>query len=332
MTRTLVSLTATALIAVAVQAGPGSQTATAPTASQPSFWLEMIDGRTFTGQMEAKTLRFRTTAGPASVAAVGLIALRIGMDCRPALAERIDKLVKQLGDDDYRRRRDAQEKLVAMGPALTDILQPHLKDPDAERSMRIEKILQAYKSWTPPPGRPRFTLDPLARRTAATTSSVTLVGMLQEERLRLVVSGKTMVLPVAQIHRIVRSDGSLDACLVRGRVDGLRTEFVKDAPATLAARYRRVTKTALTSGPVSSRHPAAPWLYPVRGKNEAPRTFVEGGKKYYPIWGTWRAKWRNGWLHRDENGGRIKGPQAATFPHTETKVDYYVVPLTPPAS
>ncbi len=132
---------------------------------------------------------------------------------------------------------------------------------------------------------------------------------------------------LARLARIPPQAARFEARLVHGRVQGERTDFVKDLPDDLAAGLKRETRTLSTfNSSVDQRHVEAPWLYPVAGKGEIPRVLREADRICYPIWGTWRLRWADGWLYSDENGNRFRGPEAK-HPHYETVVDYYIVSL-----
>ena len=101
-------------------------------------------------------------------------------------------------------------------------------------------------------------------------------------------------------------------------------------PKVLAGRIEKVTRTANTMGSIVSRSRTSPWLHAFKGKGEIPRVLLEGGKKYYPIWGTWRSRPGSGWHYYDENRRPMDPDARGVMPHYETKVDYYVVPASPP--
>jgi hypothetical protein len=116
-----------------------------------------------------------------------------------------------------------------------------------------------------------------------------------------------------------------DELLVRGQSDGERIELLKGVPVSVIKHFQQTTRTANTIDAVANRHATSPWLYPVAGKNELPRPFVEARRKHYPIWGSWRQRW-NQWRTLDENGRILQGA-AAPEPHFESQVDFLVVPL-----
>ena len=115
--------------------------------------------------------------------------------------------------------------------------------------------------------------------------------------------------------------------LIKGLTpDGLPTEFIKDLPPEIAERYKRVTRTVNTMGSIVGRHDSAPWLYPVRGKYEAPKRIKDGNNTLYPIWGSWKQDRASGWVWYDENAKRFKGSTNLRIPHKSSSIDFYVVP------
>jgi len=320
-----------ASVGVSDPAGPATRPAAPP--DPEAFWVEMADGTVRTGRLSPRQLTVRTAEKTLAVPIARLLSFHIGLDAKGGLAKRIDALIRDLAADDYRKRQAAQDKLIAMGPALRPILKPYAKDRDAERALRIGFILEAYDTWEPKhPGAPRSAIEPMLRQTRLVTASGAVAGRILDEQIGIAVGGGIVKVKIRQIHRAfkVGSKPNLDACLIHGRTEGHRTDFVKDVPVALTQRHRRITKTAAASGPVVGRHATASWLYPVRGRNEIPRVFVADGKKYYPIWGTWRQRWREGWKYLDHNGAHLKGAQVTAPGHYETRLDYYVVSQKPP--
>ncbi len=57
------------------------------------------------------------------------------------LAHRVDTLVTQLGDRDYRRRETAQQELAALGAAALPLLIQRVPNPDAEISDRLITLI-----------------------------------------------------------------------------------------------------------------------------------------------------------------------------------------------
>src|SRR5262245_12463704 len=61
---------------------------------------------------------------------------------RPASQpDRIERLIAQLGNPDFRTREDAQKSLMALGGIVLPDLMKHITDPDPEIARRVLEIL-----------------------------------------------------------------------------------------------------------------------------------------------------------------------------------------------
>jgi hypothetical protein len=72
-------------------------------------------------------------------------AVVILLDADPALLQRIDALIQQLGDDNWEQREAAQKKLEEYGKAAQAELQKATKNKDLEIVYRAEQILGTIK-------------------------------------------------------------------------------------------------------------------------------------------------------------------------------------------
>ncbi|MCA9018074.1 MAG: hypothetical protein KDA77_22320, partial [Planctomycetaceae bacterium] len=72
-------------------------------------------------------------------------AIVILLDADPALLKRIDQLIVQLGDANWQKRNEAQQKLEEYGKAAQVQLQNATKNKDLEIVFRAEKILAKIK-------------------------------------------------------------------------------------------------------------------------------------------------------------------------------------------
>jgi hypothetical protein len=114
--------------------------------------------------------------------------------------------------------------------------------------------------------------------------------------------------------------------LVEGILENQTTAFVKRLPGMPYEALQREKRTADTTNSVTSRHGTSPWLYPTEGRNEAPQVLCENGNWYFPIYGTWRQRWGQGWTSLDEYGKTIAS-EKSSGPHIETEVEYFVLPI-----
>jgi uncharacterized protein (TIGR03067 family) len=81
------------------------------------------------------------------VAGGSLVPLRGGADKKGPDAERIVQLIRQLGDDNFRKREAASKQLTAIGePALPALKKAAASDADAEIRRRARGIVQTITS------------------------------------------------------------------------------------------------------------------------------------------------------------------------------------------
>lgn len=109
-------------------------------------WMEvkLWNGSTVQGRLEAKTLRFQLLPGPTvNVATARITSFDQPTALPPAnIIRDVTDLVVQLGAESYKDRKDAQDKLLKIGPAVVPILKKHLKNKDPEIRQRIKDILE----------------------------------------------------------------------------------------------------------------------------------------------------------------------------------------------
>jgi len=80
----------------------------------------------------------------------GLLAFLKQQTTDPAVRERVQALIRQLGDDAFETREKAAEELVALGPVAVSALQAASKDKDPEVSRRADDCLKMIQKQTDP--------------------------------------------------------------------------------------------------------------------------------------------------------------------------------------
>jgi hypothetical protein len=273
----------------------------------------------------------------------------------------IQRLIDQLGSDRFSQREAASAKLLALAVAPVKELTAALDHPDAEIRVRARTILDRVGRRVPAWALlfaallvirdreleglaaevllvvPLCNSQPL--RTAAGQATRATVRRADRPLLDRAFAGDNVHVRAVAAAGLGAIDARaepartapvtwvdfLDTYLVHGQYGGERTDFLKGIPESLAMHFERTTRTANTIDAVVNRHDTSPWLYPVRGKNEIPRALVEAEKKHYPIQRSWRQHYTQ-WIVLDENGKLVQGGPAQE-PHTESRVDFLVVPL-----
>ena len=119
--------------------------------------LQLWDGSQVQGMIGADPLAFQVIPGPTlHINPLQFAVLRRNNALPPAqVVAEARRLVKQLGDDDYKVRKAATEKLMKMGKGISPILTEHLKTTDPEVRQRLEEIIENLGvETTPTPAQP----------------------------------------------------------------------------------------------------------------------------------------------------------------------------------
>ncbi len=116
-----------------------------------------------------------------------------------ASAEQINRLIRQLGDDDYFVRQQAQDELAKLGVDAFDALSAATEDEDPEIAARARYLLQIPVEWTVKSD------PPFVKRCLSTYGSL-------DDAQREVIAGRLAVLPdgegVDAVCRLVRFERS----------------------------------------------------------------------------------------------------------------------------
>jgi hypothetical protein len=98
-----------------------------------------------------RLLPLELTPSPRKLVRVGLVVVR---NLDPGIGEDVDRLIAQLGDEEWARREAASKQLAEIGPAAKGKLEAATKHKDLEIAWRAEKLLQVL-SPAPGPQQPR---------------------------------------------------------------------------------------------------------------------------------------------------------------------------------
>jgi hypothetical protein len=94
-----------------------------------------------------KLLPLEVTPYPDRLFRVGLVIVQ---DADPDLQSKVETLVAQLGDDQWKQRQAAQQQLAELGLAAKPKLEAALKHEDAEIVFRAEQLLEALQPQSVP--------------------------------------------------------------------------------------------------------------------------------------------------------------------------------------
>jgi hypothetical protein len=101
----------------------------------------LMDGSVVLGELEVDAIEVKTEFGTLTVPVEKVLSLTPGLDSHKDLSGKIDRLVRELGDDDYKAREAAHKALLGMGPAVRDVLAEQRDDKNAERQRHLKEIV-----------------------------------------------------------------------------------------------------------------------------------------------------------------------------------------------
>lgn len=104
--------------------------------------FHLMDGSILTGTLAVDSLPVDTEFGRLVVPIDSIQSFSPGLNAHPLLAQRIDNLIQQLGSANAAERDRAQAELISFGPDLVAELEQYREDPDDERKLRINAVLE----------------------------------------------------------------------------------------------------------------------------------------------------------------------------------------------
>jgi hypothetical protein len=115
--------------------------------------VQMWNGTVVKGMIDVKEIGFTVTPGDRWALPVGKIT---SITCPQAIPpkvmrQKIEKLVAQLGAENYKDREAAATALVGLGKGIIPLIRRHLSDKDPEIRQRVEDVLEQLGDKTPAP-------------------------------------------------------------------------------------------------------------------------------------------------------------------------------------
>lgn len=112
-------------------------------AGQP-IRLRLLEGSLVAGKLSVDTITVETAFGKLEIPVQEIRSFTPGLDSHPDERKRIGRLIQQLGANAVADRDMAQKALTELGPAIRAELEKNVKDEDAERRTRVQKILADF--------------------------------------------------------------------------------------------------------------------------------------------------------------------------------------------
>lgn len=103
--------------------------------------IMLMDGSVVLGELSVDSIEVKTEFGTLTVPVEKVVSITPGLESHRELSAKIKKLVRELGDDDYKTREAAHKALLGMGAPVRDVLAEHQNDKNAERKRHIKEIV-----------------------------------------------------------------------------------------------------------------------------------------------------------------------------------------------
>ena len=194
-------LTATVMLVVAAAL---CQAADPPPAAAPGPMLqfELVDGTVITGTTDVKVVTIAIASGDVLKIPVAKLAeLNVGLNDRPELVQRVEKLVKAL--DSAKTRQDAQRKLIALGPAISLVVSRHAGGDVPGRRAALGEVLKAYKTWSVDRRQaPEVMARPVKLRSMVRADVNVFLGTITVKQFRIASPHGNVIVKLNDIRRI----------------------------------------------------------------------------------------------------------------------------------
>lgn len=109
------------------------------------------DGSTFKGTLDLKHIEIETAYGKFSVPIADVRSIQFGVKPDAAQRARLDALIAELGNADFKTREKAQADLAQFGWVAAPQLEKALASPDAEVVARVKTLLADLEKLGDPP-------------------------------------------------------------------------------------------------------------------------------------------------------------------------------------
>lgn len=186
--------------------------------------VHLMDGSIIAGEMTVSQIEVKTEFGTLTVPVEKIISITPGLHSHTKLAEKINKLIKELGGPDYKAREEAQKELLSMGPAVRDIVADHTESKNAELKRRATEIVAkldeaaggSEDSFEDEDTKPRKWV----KFDIVKTSKFTIAGKISPSEFRITSKYGPLKVSLNDIQRTERQFTAKEAVLARVTVKG----------------------------------------------------------------------------------------------------------------
>lgn len=183
--------------------------------------LFLNDGTIIAGDLTIDSFNVQTEFGNLKVPIEKLRMLTPGLDSTPGVAEKINKLIADLGADDYKIREEAHRELVEMGAGIRAELDRFAADENAERRRHVGEISKAIEEQAAELEEENGASgQPWIRQDTVVTHDFTVVGKVTPDQLTVTSKFGTLNVAIADLIRAERSEDTKTSMRKNVAVEG----------------------------------------------------------------------------------------------------------------
>jgi WD40 repeat protein len=189
-------------VVIAVALSLGEVLAAGPPVVGRELCFELVDGTVITGRIKAGAITIRISSGNVlKIPVAALTELTVGLNDRTELVQRVEALVKAL--DSAKTRQGAQRELIALGPTVAPIIEPHAAGDASPRRAAVAEVLRIYKTWSADhPEAPRAMARPFELRSKLRAGENTFIGTIAADKFRITSPYGPVTVKLDDVYRI----------------------------------------------------------------------------------------------------------------------------------
>jgi len=227
---------------------------TAPAAGLGDLKISLMDGSVVTGKFSIAELAIDTKFGPLKVPIDQIQSFAPGLKSHPKFAQELADNVNNLAADAFNDREKAQGELTKVGPDIRTELERQLKTAEAEKQIRLQKIVEDFETEQPEEemDKTRQWVDD----DVIVTPGFTVVGHITTPSFSVASSYGTLQLKLEDIRFARREASEPEEIHKNVTVSG--TAITQHAFTNTAIRVERGDKIYITAGGTITLTPWGP--------------------------------------------------------------------------
>ncbi|MDX1945045.1 MAG: hypothetical protein SFU86_06530 [Pirellulaceae bacterium] len=184
--------------------------------------LHLLDGSVISGDLSVSEITVDTAFGKLVVPVANIRSFTPGLDSYPKQIAELEKLVENLGSDDYKTREQSHKDLAAMGIKIQKELEKHAASENAEIKRHIGEILKEMEEAAEEQAEDEegTAEQPWIRQDTVVTTDFTVVGKVSPKEFLIQSKYGPLNVLLADVKMGERESGAKEAFRRSVVVDG----------------------------------------------------------------------------------------------------------------